>query len=80
MMGTTMTVTNNSPIAYTYRAELIAGGKAQVARSCTLPANGRPVFEHWPQKADAVRISDFKVAGPTDAADRWPSSTSIMRR
>ena len=63
ILGTAMTVTNNSPIAYTFRAELISGGKATVARSCTLPANARPVFEQWEQKADAVRISDFKVAG-----------------
>jgi hypothetical protein len=64
ILGTAMTVTNNSPIAYTFRAELISGGKATVARSCTLPTNARPVFEQWQQKADAVRISDFKVAGP----------------
>ena len=63
ILGTAMTVTNNSPIAYTFRAELISGGKATVARSCTLPAKARPVFEQWEQKADAVRISDFKVAG-----------------
>ena len=63
ILGTAMTVTNNSPIAYTFRAELISGGKATVTRSCTLPAKARPVFEQWEQKADAVRISDFKVAG-----------------
>ena len=62
ILGTAMTVTNNSPIAYTFRAELISGGKATVARSCTLPANARPVFEQWQQKADAVRISTFNVA------------------
>jgi hypothetical protein len=63
ILGTAMTVTNNSPLAYTFGAELISGGKATVGRSCTLPANARPVFEQWEQKADAVRISDFKVAG-----------------
>ena len=63
ILGTAMTVTNNSPIAYTFRAELISGGRATVARACTLPANARPVFEQWEQKADAVRISDFKAAG-----------------
>ena len=63
ILGTAMTVTNNSPIAYTFRAELISGSKATVARSCTLPANARPVFEQWEQKADAVRISEFNVAG-----------------
>ena len=64
ILGTAITVTNNSPIAYTFRAELVSGGKANVARSCTLPANARPAFEQWEQKAEAVRISDFKVAGP----------------
>jgi hypothetical protein len=62
LMGTSMTVTNNSPIAYTFRAELLSGGKATVARSCTLPANARPAFEQWQEKAEAVRISGFKVA------------------
>jgi hypothetical protein len=27
-----------------------------------LPANNRLSFENWPQKAVAVRLSDFKVA------------------
>lgn len=62
MLGTAMTVTNNSPIAYTFQAELISGGKASLARSCTLPSNARPAFEQWEQKAEAVRISAFKVA------------------
>ena len=62
MLGTAMTVTNNSPIAYTFHAVLISGGKATVARSCTLPPNARPTFEQWEQKAEAVRIGGFKVA------------------
>ena len=62
ILGTAMTVTNNSPIAYTFRAELVSGGKATIARSCTLPSNARPAFEQWDQKADAVRISGFKIA------------------
>ena len=62
MLGTAMTVTNNSPIAYTFNAELISGGKATAARSCTLPPNARPSFEQWPQKADAVHIGGFKIA------------------
>ena len=62
LMGTSMVVTNNSPIAYTFRAELLSGGKASVARSCTLPANARPAFEQWQDKAEAVRISGFKAA------------------
>ena len=62
MLGTAMTITNNSPIAYTFRAELVSGGKATVARSCTLPSNARPAFEQWEQKAEAVRIGGFKIA------------------
>ena len=63
MLGTAMTVTNNSPIAYTFRAELLTNGKAVAARPCTLPPNARPIFEQWEQKADAVRISNFTLAG-----------------
>jgi hypothetical protein len=62
MMGTTMTITSNNPIAYTYRAKLIGTGKAVPTRSCTLPANNRLSFENWPQQAKAIRLSDFKTA------------------
>lgn len=62
MMGTSLSITSNNPHAYTYSAELIGADKAVPVRSCTLPANARLSFEHWPQKASAVRISDFKVA------------------
>jgi len=62
LMGTTMVMTNNSPVAYKFRAELLQGGKAVTARPCTLPAHGRPIFEQWQQKADAVRLSGFKRA------------------
>ena len=62
MMGTSLTISSNNPVAYTYKAELIGADKPVPVRSCTLPANGRMSFEHWPQKANAVRISDFKVA------------------
>jgi hypothetical protein len=62
MMGTTMTITSNNTHAYTYQAELIGGAKAVPIRSCQLPANNRLSFENWPQKATAVRLSDFKVA------------------
>ena len=60
LMGTTMIVTNNSPIAYTFRADLLQGGKAVAARPCTLPANAKPIFEQWKEKADAVRLSQFE--------------------
>ena len=62
LLGTSMVVTNNSPIAYSFRAELLLEGKATIARSCTLPANARPTFEQWQEKADAVRIGGFKPA------------------
>ncbi len=62
LLGTAMTITNNSPVAYSFKAELLASGKATVARACTLPANARPAFEQWEQKADAVRISKFTIA------------------
>ena len=62
LLGTSMVVTNNSGTAYTFRAELLRGGKATAARPCSLPANGRPIFEQWEQKADAVRIGSFRVA------------------
>ena len=62
MMGTSLSITSNNPQAYTFSAELIGAEKSVPVRSCTLPANGRLSFEHWPQKASAVRISNFKVA------------------
>lgn len=62
MLGTTMTITSNSPTAYTYRAELIGADKPVAARSCALPPDSRLSFESWPQKAEAIRLSDFKVA------------------
>lgn len=62
MMGTSLSIMSNNPQAYTYRAELIGTDKTVPVRSCTLPANGRLSFEYWPQKASAVRISDFKLA------------------
>jgi|GraSoiStandDraft_4_1057263.scaffolds.fasta_scaffold616558_2 hypothetical protein len=62
MMGTTMTITNNNRQAYTYKAELIGTDKPVPTRSCTLPADNRLSFENWPQKATAVRLSNFKQA------------------
>ena len=62
MLGTSLSITSNNPQAYVYKAELIGADKQVPVRSCTLPANGRISFEHWPQKSEAVRISDFKVA------------------
>ena len=62
MLGTTMTISSNNPTSFTYQAELIGTDKPVAARSCALPADGRLSFESWRQKADAVRLSDFKVA------------------
>lgn len=60
MMGTTMTISSNNPVGYTYKAELIGAGKRISDRSCTLPADRRVSFEHWPQTAEAVRLSNFQ--------------------
>ena len=62
MMGTSLSITSNNPQAYTYKAELVGSDKPVAVRSCTLPADGRLSFEHWPENADAVRLSDFKPA------------------
>ena len=67
LMGTSMFVTNNSGTAWIFRADLLKGGKALAARSCTLPAKPDPMLEQWPQRADAVRISGFKPA-PKDGS------------
>ena len=61
LLGTTITLRNNSRTAYTYRATLVgADGKAIVARSCVLPAHNRLAMESWPQIAVAVNVADFK--------------------
>ena len=63
LMGTTMTLTNNSKFDYAYRAVLVPpGGKTGPAKSCAVPANGRLAIEHWQQSVEAVRLSDFKRA------------------
>ena len=63
LMGTTMTISNNGRFDYAYRATLILpGGKTGPAKSCAVPANGRLAMEHWKQRVDAVRLSDFKPA------------------
>jgi hypothetical protein len=63
LFGTNMIMTNNSAVAYTFRAELLSADKPTAARPCNLPANGRPILEQWPQKADAVRIGNFQSVG-----------------
>ena len=67
MLGTTLTLLNNSATAYTFRATLVGpDGKSIVGKSCVLPANNRLTMESWPQAAVAVRIGDFK---PTKSAN-----------
>jgi hypothetical protein len=63
LFGTMMTISGNSPQGYTFKAQLVgADGKSLNVRACGLPANNQPALESWPQKAEAVRISDFKPA------------------
>jgi hypothetical protein len=63
MMGTTMTVTNNSRYDYAYRALLVMpGGKTGASKACAVPAHGRMAIEHWPKPVAAIRLSDFKPA------------------
>jgi hypothetical protein len=63
LMGTTMTISNNSRFDYAYRATLILpSGEAGPGKSCAVPANGRLAMEHWPTRVAAVRLSDFRPA------------------
>jgi hypothetical protein len=62
LMGTSLSIASNNPQPFTYKAELVGADKPVAVRSCTLPANGRLSFESWPEKAGAVRLSNFKLA------------------
>ena len=63
LLGTTMTVVNNSHFDYAYKATLIVdGGRAGPAKSCAVPAHGKPALEHWTKPVRAVRLSDFRRA------------------
>ena len=63
LMGTTMTIANNSKYDYAYRATLILpNGKTGPAKSCAVPAHGKLAIEHWPQRVAAVRLDNFKRA------------------
>ncbi len=63
LVGTTMSVINNSRFDYAYRATLILpGGRTGPAKSCAVPANGRMATEHWPRPVAAVRLSHFRPA------------------
>ena len=63
LMGTTMTVTNNSRFDYSYRAMFIQpDGTVGLSKTCAVPAHGKPAMEHWPKRVAAVRLSNFRRA------------------
>ncbi len=62
-LGTMLTAVNATGRGWTFRAELLNGGKASPARTCTLPSSTAPIMEQWQGKqAQAVRISKFVPA------------------
>ena len=62
-LGTMLTAVNATGRGWSFRAELINGGKASPARTCTLPASSAPIMEQWQGKqAQAVRLSKFVPA------------------
>jgi|GEM_PF-3198266 len=63
MLGSTMTMTNNSRFDYAYRATLVLPtGKLGAAKACAVPANGRVAIEQWTRPIAAVRLDRFKRA------------------
>ena len=63
MLGSTMTMTNNSRFDYAYRATLVLPtGKPGAAKACAVPANGRVAIEQWTRPIAAVRLDRFKPA------------------
>ena len=63
LFGTVLITSNNSSIAYSFNAELFPGTSLTAVRTCALPTGGKPGLEQWEQKAQAVRISNFRAAG-----------------
>jgi hypothetical protein len=62
-LGTMLTAVNASGRGWTFKAELLNGGKVSPARTCTLPKTTAPTMEQWQgKKAEAVRISKFVPA------------------
>ena len=62
-LGTMLTAVNGTGRGWTFKAELLNGGKASPARTCTLPASTAPTMEQWQgRQAEAVRISKFVPA------------------
>lgn len=63
LLGSTMTITNNSRFDYAYRATLVLpSGRPGAAKSCAVPANGRIAIEQWTRAVAAVRLDRFKRA------------------
>ena len=63
MLGSTMTMTNNSRFDYAYRATLVLpSGKPGTAKACAVPANGRVAIEQWTRPIAAIRLDRFKRA------------------
>ena len=63
LLGSTMTMTNNSRFNYAYRATLVLpSGKPGAAKACAVPANGRIAIEQWTRPIAAVRLDRFTRA------------------
>ena len=63
LLGSTMTMTNNSRFDYAYRATLVLpSGKPGAAKACAVPANGRVAIEQWTKAIAAIRLDRFKRA------------------
>lgn len=63
LFGTVLITTNNSSVAYSFNAELFPATNLTAIRTCALSSDGKPGLERWEQKAQAVRISNFRAAG-----------------
>ena len=63
LFGTILIISNNSGVPYSFNAELMPGRNLTAVRTCTLPSGGKPDIEQWEQKAEQVRISNFRAAG-----------------
>ena len=63
LLGSTLTMTNNSQFDYAYRATLVLpSGKPGTAKACAVPANGRVAIEQWTKPVAAIRLDRFKRA------------------
>jgi len=63
LLGSTLTMTNNSSFDYAYRATLVLpSGKPGAAKACAVPANGHVAIEQWTKAIAAIRLDRFKRA------------------